>query len=116
VLFTDLNLGRALKYHVPIFNYAAKDSELRQYELSSTEWESLQLVAQWLKVFRSATTQMSTTSRLTLSSTHTIFRGLQTRLKDILAELPPSTDPDLKQGLLDAHRKLSDYFTKFDES
>ncbi|KAJ7713178.1 hypothetical protein B0H14DRAFT_3902038 [Mycena olivaceomarginata] len=51
-----------------------------------------------------------------LSTTHAIFRGLQQHLKTIIKELPADADPALKEGLVNAHRKLSDYFTKFDQS
>jgi hypothetical protein len=51
-----------------------------------------------------------------ISTTHAIFRGLQDKLKSILKELPSDISPKIKSGLLKAHRKLSDYFTKFDES
>ncbi|KAF8154305.1 hypothetical protein B0H34DRAFT_721407 [Crassisporium funariophilum] len=51
-----------------------------------------------------------------VSTTHAIFRGLQDDLKTILRDLPASVAPKIKQGLTDAHRKLSDYYTKFDES
>ncbi|KAK0437090.1 uncharacterized protein EV420DRAFT_1487276 [Desarmillaria tabescens] len=37
-------------------------------------------------------------------------------IKKIIATLPMSTPPELKQGLLDAHRKLSNYYYKYDES
>ncbi|KAF7372351.1 Transposase-like protein [Mycena venus] len=113
---THQMLRRALQFREPIFNYVAKDSELREHELNAAEWDALQLVTQWLKMFRSATTQMSTTKQPMLSSTHAIFRGLQQRLKAIISELPESADPALKEGLVNAHRKLSDYFTKFDQS
>lgn len=112
----DCISGRALLYRLPIFNYVAKDSELREHELSAVEWEALQMVTSWLKVFRSATMQMSATKQPMLSTTHTIFRGLQRHLKTTITELPTTADPALKEGLVNAHRKLSDYFTKFDES
>ena len=51
-----------------------------------------------------------------LSSTQAIFRGLQESLQDSLRELPNNTPPRLKNSLIKAHRKLSDYYTKFDES
>jgi hypothetical protein len=105
-----------LQFRGPIFNYVAKDSELREHELNVDEWRALELVTAWLKFFRSATTQMSVTKQSMLSTTHTIFRGLQQQLKSIISGLPASADPDLKQGLIDAHLKLSDYFTKFDDS
>jgi hypothetical protein len=59
---------------------------------------------------------MSATKQPMLSSTHAIFLGLQRHLKKVLAELPESAPPELRQGLTEAHRKLSDYFTKFDKS
>ncbi|KAH9008870.1 hypothetical protein EDB83DRAFT_2172104, partial [Lactarius deliciosus] len=84
--------------------------------LSDAEWHSIGLVATWLKTFRSATTQMSTTKKPMLSTTHAIFCGLQEDLQNIIRHLPPSTSPCLKKGLMGAHRKLSDYYHLFDES
>ena len=51
-----------------------------------------------------------------LSTTHAVFHGLQDNIKDILKDLPDDVDPVLKNGLVEAHRKLSDYFAKFDKS
>lgn len=51
-----------------------------------------------------------------LSTTHAIFRGLQDDLKQSLTELPNSAPSALKTSLVKAHRKLSDYYTKLDES
>ncbi|KAG6805989.1 hypothetical protein H0H92_013146, partial [Tricholoma furcatifolium] len=59
---------------------------------------------------------MSSTKRSMLSTTHAIFRGLQEQIKDSLRTLPTGTSPNLVQGLTEAHRKLSDYYYKFDES
>jgi hypothetical protein len=60
---------------------------------------------------------MSTTKGMSrLSTTHAIFRGLQKHLTDIIRFLPASVSPNIKQGLLDAHRKLSDYYYKYDQS
>ena len=74
------------------------------------------MVTSWLKSFRSATTQMSATKIPMLSTTHAIFRGLQSDIQDILRTLPDTAAPELKKGLTDAHLKLSDYYYKFDES
>jgi hypothetical protein len=109
-------IGCALQFHLAIFNYVAKDSELRAHELSKAEWDALTLVTKWLKYFRSATTQMSTTEQPMLSTTHAIFRGLQQHLKQAITELLSTADPALRKGLVDAHLKLSDYYTKFDQS
>jgi uncharacterized protein HemX len=94
----------------------AKDEELRAHELTTADWDALKLVTDWLMVFRAATTQMSATKQPMLSSTHAIFLGLQKELKRAIAALSSTADPVLRQGLVDAHLKLSDYFTKFDQS
>ena len=112
----QLSTGRALDYREVIDTYVARYRDLRDYELSEEDWEGITHVAGWLKSFRSAITQMSATHHPTLSSTHAIFRGLQEQIKDIFTNLPPSTSPWLMLGLTDAHRKLSDYYYKFDES
>ena len=57
------------------------------------------MVASWLKAFRSATTQMSSTKTPTLSHVHAIFCGLQDELKDILRALLNSVSPNIKRGL-----------------
>ena len=61
-------------------------------------------------------TEMSTTKAPMLSTTHAIFRGLQDNIKEILRSLPNSVSPGIKLGLMDAHRKLSDYYYKYDAS
>ena len=94
----------------------AKNRDLRPYELSAADWASIVLVTKWLKSFRSATTQMSTTKSPMLSTTHAIFRGLQEDLRQSLTELPDSSPSYLKNSLVKAHQKLSDYYTKLDDS
>ena len=109
--------GRALDFKDAIaFYWSEPDFDLGG--LSSVEWSAIEKVADWLKVFWSATTQMSTTKCSMLSSTHAVFFGLQEKLQDIIATLPSNSAADntLKEGLLAAHRKLSDYFHKFDQS
>ncbi|KAJ7290084.1 hypothetical protein C8J57DRAFT_1212741 [Mycena rebaudengoi] len=80
------------------------------------DWNAITLVSDWLLNFRSATSQMSTRSRLMLSSTHSTFRGLQRMLKDKLSALSPGSPPELVEGLTKAHRKLSEYYYKYDHS
>ncbi|KZP07868.1 hypothetical protein FIBSPDRAFT_914394 [Athelia psychrophila] len=92
--------GHALDYHCVIVNFASKNKELQAFELSTDDWLAISLVTNWLKSFHSATTQMSTTN---------------TGLKQ-LSELPLSAPPVLKMALVKAHRKLSDYYTKLDDS
>ena len=105
-----------MDYHSVLDDFVAKNRELQKHELQDEDWEAIALVAQWLKSFRSATTQMSTTKRPMLSWTHAIFHGLQDSISDSLHSLPNNTPASLRQGLLSAHRKLSNYYGKSDES
>jgi hypothetical protein len=111
-----LLLGWAIDYHAVLNNFVAKNRELRKHELQDEDWEAIALVAQWLKSFQSATTQMLTTKHPMLSSTHAIFQGLQDSLTESLHSLLNNTSALLHQALLNAHRKLSDYYGKSDES
>ena len=115
-LLITLSVGRALDYRSVIDDFVAKNKDLRKFEMHADDWDAIVLVAQWLKSFRSATTQMSTTKRPMLSSTHAIYRGLQESLRESLRDLPNNTPPQLKLGLTRAHRKLSDYYNKIDDS
>jgi hypothetical protein len=108
--------GRALDYRYVIDDYVARDRDLRSYELTDDDWVAIRLVTNWLKSFRSATTQMSATKHATLSLTQAIFRGLQDSVKDSIRSLPRSVSPTLRDAMIRAHRKLSDYYMKFDES
>ena len=110
------NIGRALDYRDTIDSFVSRNKDLHTLELSNADWESIKLVASWLKSFRSATTEMSITKSPMLSTTHTIFQGLQDEIKDIFHSLPDSVSPRIKLGLTDAHWKLSDYYYQFDVS
>lgn len=99
---------------VDTFTWTVK--ELRPYALNEEDWDAIVMVTDWLKQFRLATTEMSTTKTPMLSTTHATFRGLQQHRQEILRSLPNDTAPEIKQALLDAHRKLSDYDYKFDAS
>jgi hypothetical protein len=105
-----------LDYQNAINDFVAKTRELQQYELSDDDWQAIELVTGWLKAFRSATTQMSTTKHPMLSSAHAIFQGLEESLQDDLANLPDSAPTKTWLALINAHRKLSDYFFKIDDS
>jgi hypothetical protein len=109
-------IGRALDYRSVIDDFVAKNRDLRKFEMHVEDWEAIILVTHWLKSFRSATTQMSATKHTMLSSTHAIYRGLQESLCQSLRELPNSAPDQLKLGLTRAHRKLSDYYGKIDDS
>ena len=79
-------------------NFVAKDRDLCSCELSSFDWDAIIKVTHWLKLFRSATTEMSATKRPMLSSTLAIFRGLQDNIKQIISKI--SEHGDLGMDLL----------------
>lgn len=109
-------IGRALQYRPVIERFVAVNKDLRSFELSDDDWSAITLISQWLKSFRSATIQMSATKKPMLSSTLAIFRGLQDSLRQTLRTLPETTPPKLREGLVKAHLKLSDYYGKTDRS
>jgi hypothetical protein len=83
--------------------------------LTEHEWDAIRLFAAWLAKFRAATTKMSPSKQMTLSAVHAVFQDLQNKLKMHLSTLSPFTPPELVAGLTAAHRKLSDYYYKFDQ-
>ena len=108
--------GRVLDYWSVIDNFVVKNRDLRAFELSNDDWASISLVTQWLKSFQSATTQMSSTKTSMLLTMHAIFCEL---LEDIwlsIISLPANMPAQLKNSLVSAHHKLSDYYTQLDES
>ena len=111
-----MNVGRALDYRDTIDSFILRNKDLHSLELSNADWESIKLVASWLKSFRYATTEMSTTKSPMLSMTHAIFWGLQDKIKDIIRDLPNSVSPEIQLGLTDAHHKLSNYYYQYDAS
>ena len=102
-------------YRESINSFVHLHTDLWPYLFSDEDWNLIELVASWLKSFRSATTQMSATKKPMLSTTHAVFRGFQDEIRDIIGALPPSMSPHLIKDLTDAHRKLSDYYHTFDE-
>lgn len=103
-------------YRDEIAEFVMKTKELHGVELQQPDWHAIELVADWLLSFRQATTQMSATKEMTLSSVHAIFRGLQDDVRSALASIPDTAPPSLLIGLTAAHRKLSDYQAIFDTS
>ena len=66
-------------------------------KLDEDEWEAIEMVTDWLKTFQSATSQMSgMKGTSTLSTTHTVFRGLQEHISDYLC--PSSIIKSADQG------------------
>ncbi|KAF9493849.1 hypothetical protein BDN71DRAFT_1394229, partial [Pleurotus eryngii] len=90
--------------------------DLWRYELSPKHWKVIELVEQWLCNFHTTTVQMSATTWLMLSTTLAMFRGLQENLQDIITTLPTNTPMPLHDSLVSPHLKLSEYYTKIDES
>jgi hypothetical protein len=111
-----ISSGRALDFQKEVDDFVGLHRDLRALELDTADWEAISQVAGWLKAFRSATTEMSKTKEPMLSTVHAIFRGLQDHISTILADLPDSAPLKLKTGLLEAHKKLSEYYYRSDES
>jgi hypothetical protein len=91
--------------------------------MSDEDWDAIKLVSEWLGLFKGATAKMSTTKKPMLSQTHAIFRTLQSAVKSSICNLPVPIDPtrnaaqrNLRNGLVQAHLKLSEYFSRFDTS
>jgi len=119
ILTESLNspsLGHALDYQNEVDSFVAKNKDLRQYELLSQDWSAIELATSWLKGFRSATMQMSTTKHSCYSSTHAVFKGLQDHVGDQIRELPSTSSSKVCNALVACHCKLSDYFFKVDKS
>jgi hypothetical protein len=110
------HLGRALDFAKEIDDFVGCNHDLRALELDANDWATISQVAGWLKLFQSATTEMSRTKEPMLSTVLAIFRGLQDHVSSILRELPDSAPPQLRTGLVEAHRKLSEYYFRSDES
>ena len=96
-----------------IDDFVGCNRELRYLELDESEWDTIAQVADWLRLFHLATTQMSKTKESSMLSTmHAIFQGLQDHIIDIFRNLPDSTPQTMKSRLLDAHCKLGNYYYK----
>jgi uncharacterized membrane protein len=83
IFFIDMYLvGRALGCRTAVEEFVGPYSEhkLRHLHLTSNEWTAIALVKGWLKVFREATTEMSTTKHCMLSSCVAMFRSLEDRM------------------------------------
>ncbi|TDL15320.1 hypothetical protein BD410DRAFT_732882, partial [Rickenella mellea] len=107
--------GRALLYRSEIDSFVAKNRELRKFELSSADRDAIKMVFGWFQCFRDATTQMSATKHSTLSSVRCPQRFARSS-PQTLRDLPSTAPLELKDGLLQAQRKLPDYFSTFDAS
>ncbi len=110
------NIGCALEFQNEIDHFIGLNHDLRSLELDEDEWVAIASVAEWLMAFHSATTQMSMSRVSMLSTTHAIFRGLQEHVRKIYCDLPTGTAPKIMDGLLNLHKKLSDYYYKYNQS
>ena len=109
-------IGRALDFSREIDAFTGSNRDLRSLKLDPAEWEAITLVSNWLKAFRSATTEMLTTKKPMLSTVHTIYRSLEDHVKTILETLPDTAQSQLHNGLVAVHQKLSEYYYWSDES
>ncbi|CAA7270448.1 unnamed protein product [Cyclocybe aegerita] len=98
LLMLILDIQRAAELKKPLNNFVAKTCQLRPYELTDQDWTSVKMVMDWLHIFKDATQQMLD------------------KLKTILHSLPANVPTNVKNGLVRAHQKLSDYYFKFDQS
>ncbi|KAF5328727.1 hypothetical protein D9619_011460 [Psilocybe cf. subviscida] len=113
---THQMLRRALDFSKEIDQFVSIHKDLRGLELDEQDWSAITQVSGWLKVFCSATTEMSRTKEPMLSTIHASFRGLQEHVAEALRKLPDSAPPQLRKGLLESHAKLSEYYGKTDSS
>jgi hypothetical protein len=84
--------------------------------LGHDDWNAIKIVAEWLRLFRKATTRMSSRDKTTISSVFAVFVSLQNHVRAQLRELPDDVPVELKAGLVQAHEKLAEYFKKSDAS
>jgi hypothetical protein len=107
---------RALHYRTAIDRYANVSDHLRPLALKSEDWTAIEIVADWLELFRTATTLMSSSKDTTISWIYVIFTCLQDRIREQLAGLGSNVPHQLKHGLFEAHMKLAEYMKLFDRS
>ena len=83
-----MDTGWALDFQPEIDDFIFQNEDLATLSLTEAKWELITKVAGWLKAFRSATTQMSTTKQPMLSTAHAIFFRLQDEVCNALSWLP----------------------------
>lgn len=113
-----MSTERAILYRgaVDRFVRMSETCDIRNLEISAREWDALVIAADWLKLFRTATTLMSSSKETTLSWVYMVFTCLQDHVRNHLRSLPASVPAELKNGLFRAHAKLTQYFRLIDES
>ena len=93
-----------------IDDFIGHHCDLCALKLDSDDWAAISQVSSWLKAFCSATTEMSKMKEPMLSSVHAIFCRLQEHVAKTLHDLVDSAPLQLHNGLVEAYRKLSDYY------
>ena len=116
--FTQILAERALLYcnQVDVIAVRMQTADTSIPTMLPADWSAISLVEGWLWLFHAATTQMSSTSTITLSSMYAIFRILQDHLLTSLKNLPDDAFPGLREGIYKAYTKLSDYYYKSEAS
>lgn len=94
----------------------SKNEDLYPFKLKKPDWDAIELITKWLQLYRQATELMSSTKSITISSAHRVLHKLQEHIRNALRSIPDDAPPQLKQGLIRANMKLSDYHVHFDES
>jgi len=111
-----MHLGRAIDFRDAINSYTSQSSDLQEFCLTDEDWENIIMVTSWLKLFRSATVQMSATKTPMLSKALELMQDLEAHLKDTIINLPWNVSTHIRDALVAPHGKLSEYYYKFDES
>ncbi|KAJ6598695.1 hypothetical protein B0H10DRAFT_1826043 [Mycena sp. CBHHK59/15] len=91
-------LRRCIDLKAMINSYVAKNHDLHHLELSKEDWEVIELVAEWHRTFGDPTTLIGLFTTLMISQTHTIFRDLQDKLRNIIRSLPSKVAPEIKEA------------------
>lgn len=112
---SDTLSERALLYREAVNRFLLVQ-RLGAISLSDDEWSAIRLVADWLQLFRDATSDMSSTKKTTLSSVYAIFTALQDDIRRHLTNMPLGVPLHLQAGLEAAHAKLAEYFRLTDRS
>ncbi|KAH8927021.1 hypothetical protein BT69DRAFT_1394053 [Atractiella rhizophila] len=108
-------LALCLRYQDAIENYVDQCG-LDSQRLRKAEWDGVEAVATWLESFRNATIEMSTTSSPSLSSTLGMYYGLMGEIKEFITTMPKTIPKEFRDGLVNAHVKLSTYNAVLDNS
>jgi hypothetical protein len=96
--------------------YVRVNDNLRHLTLAAEDWAAIEIVAEWLQLFRTATTLMLSSKDTTILWVHICFTCLQDHIRRKLAGLGSGVPQQLKHGLVEAHMKLGEYMKLLDSS